>query len=380
MEDIIFPFIKFDTPYLQQLLSDLKRQCINPNDNRFERKFVIGGVQHTFGLGGLHSVNKPEIFEPEDDEILEDADVASLYPSIIIEHKVYPPHLGDSFLKVYEKIRTDRLKAKHEGNKLVDKTLKLALNGLSGNLQSEFSWCYSPKTALTIRINGQLMLLMLLEKLDAIGVHIIQSNTDGVFYKAKISQVPAIQAAFEDWQKTTLLKLEIDHFERFYQFAINDYLGVKDGWSNSHNPKLIKTKGLFIDEITLGKGMAPMIIPTALREYFVNGVSPEITVKGCNDILKFCTYQKVGKQFEVYYGPEKTRHINRYYMSTNGRPLIKKDSVKGRSMALCADSPVTIYNTIDQRAIEDYKVNYRYYIKECYKIIDQMICKMDSLF
>ena len=139
MEDIIFPFIKFDTPYLQQLLSDLKSQCINPNDNSFERKFIIGGVQHTFGLGGLHSVNKPEIFEPEDDEILEDADVASLYPSIIIEHKVYPPHLGDSFLKVYKKIRTDRLNAKHEGNKLVDKTLKLALNGLSGNLQSEFS-------------------------------------------------------------------------------------------------------------------------------------------------------------------------------------------------------------------------------------------------
>lgn len=62
-----------------------------------------------------------------------------MYPSIILEHKVYPQHLGESFLQVYAKIKSDRIKAKHEGNKVVDATLKLSLNGLSGNLQSEYS-------------------------------------------------------------------------------------------------------------------------------------------------------------------------------------------------------------------------------------------------
>jgi len=143
-------------------------------------------------MGGIHSVNEPEQFEPKDSQLLIDQDVTSMYPSIILQHKVYPPHLGEAFLTVYQKIKDDRVKAKHEGNKLVDKTLKLALNGLSGNLQSEHSWVYSPKTALTIRINGQLMLLMLAEALDQIGAQIIQSNTDGVFIlldKSKLNEM-----------------------------------------------------------------------------------------------------------------------------------------------------------------------------------------------
>lgn len=125
---------------MRQLLVDLKSQCINPNDNSFERKFLLGDTPHTFALGGLHSINNPEIFEPDlTKESLIDWDVRSMYPSIILQHKVYPEHLGCSFLDVYGKIYDDRVAAKREGNKTVDATLKLALNGLSGNLQSEFS-------------------------------------------------------------------------------------------------------------------------------------------------------------------------------------------------------------------------------------------------
>lgn len=62
-----------------------------------------------------------------------------MYPSIIIQHKCYPKHLGEEFLHIYSKIYNERLKAKKEGNTLVDSTYKLALNGLSGNLQSQYS-------------------------------------------------------------------------------------------------------------------------------------------------------------------------------------------------------------------------------------------------
>jgi hypothetical protein len=100
---------------------------------------MLGGVEHTFALGGVHSVNDPEKFEPEDDEILEDVDVDSMYPSIIVSQKLYPAHLGPIFTKVYSDILSERLEAKRNGNKLKNETLKLSVNGLSGNLQSEFS-------------------------------------------------------------------------------------------------------------------------------------------------------------------------------------------------------------------------------------------------
>lgn len=74
--EIIFPYIEFKTPELQQLLLDLKNHCSDPNDNTFERKFLLGEVEHTFGMGGLHSVNTPEAFEPDDNTVLFDDDVA----------------------------------------------------------------------------------------------------------------------------------------------------------------------------------------------------------------------------------------------------------------------------------------------------------------
>ena len=106
-----------------------------------------------------------------------DDDVQSLYPSMIIEHNLYPQHLCIEFKEVYSNIRTERVNAKKNKIKTKDKTYKLALNGLSGNLQNEHSWCYSPFTVLQIRINGQLLLLMLTEKLHELGCKIHQINT-----------------------------------------------------------------------------------------------------------------------------------------------------------------------------------------------------------
>lgn len=383
--DIIFDYIKFKTPELQKLLEDLKQHCANPNDNSFERHFLLGGVEHTFGMGGLHSVNTPERFEPDENTLLLDDDVSSLYPSIIIQNGIYPKHLGPEFVEVYKQIRDERIEAKHNGNKIKNETLKLAINGLTGNLQSEFSWVYDPEAVLRIRINGQLLLLMYAESIMLIGGHIIQSNTDGLAYTINKSLLSKANEVKSWWEKLTGLELERESFERFYQYAINDYIGVKEGWSKSHDSKLIKTKGMFIQEAQLGKGLAPLIIPEALNKYFVEGISPEETIYGCKDIKKFCTFQKVDKKFEVFYGGERTTHINRYYMSLYGKPIYKQkvdESGKpyGSQTALCASSPVTIYNKFDDIPIEKRGINYNYYLSEVYKIIEKMDKKQLSLW
>ena len=48
------------------------------------------------------------IFKANEDEIISDVDVASLYPSLIIQYKFYPPHLGEVFLEVYKRIKDER--------------------------------------------------------------------------------------------------------------------------------------------------------------------------------------------------------------------------------------------------------------------------------
>lgn len=389
LKDVIFDYIEFKTPVLQNVLKQLKQTTIPitnvPKGYKFEIKFEIGGVRHTYGIGGLHSENDPEVFEPTDEEMLVDSDVRSLYPSIILKNKLFPAHLGEAFLDVYNTIYEQRVSAKEEGRQIENETLKLALNGLTGNLQSIYSWVYDPMMVFRIRINGQLMLLMLIESVVEHGFRLIQSNTDGIFVKIPKAKYNEYKDVCWWWEQKTGLVLEHDEFERFYQYAINDYLGVKKGWSETHNQKYIKKKGLFINEPILGKGLAPMIIADAIDDYLVNGTPIEETIRSCKDIKKFCTYQKPDKIFTVFYGDKPVTHINRYYMSMYGSIIYKQrvgndGQPYGSPIALCADSPVTIYNRFDNTPIEKRGINYRYYISEAYKIIEKLNDKQLTLW
>ncbi len=383
LNEIILPFIKFDNPILKDLLNEMKQQFVSRDRKGYNKHFLMDNLEYSVGVGGIHSVNKPSIFIAKEDEVISDVDVASLYPSLIIEYGFYPPHLGKEFLEVYKGIKDERIEAKHNGNKLKNLTLKLSINGLSGNLQSEFSWCYSPKTVMRIRINGQLLLLMLAEKLISIGCQIIQANTDGLFVLRKKKDEQKFKDVCKWWENLTRLELEEDRFERFYQFAINDYLGVIEGYKDSKNPKLLKKKGLFIDSVTLGKGMQPMIIPKAINANLADNIPVEETIRNCKDINEFITYQKVDKKFAVQYMNKFITHINRYYVSTNGGYLYKCE-VEGNKIVKFANmltaSGVTLCNDIT--AIKEFpkNINYKYYIKEANKILAKLKIQEQGLF
>lgn len=408
LKDVILPFIKYDSPILKSVLDEMKTQVVSPGRKGYEKNFVFGGLRYTVGVGGIHSKNDPEIIIPAEDEMLIDIDVASLYPSMLIEYGFYPKHLGPEFLEVYSQIRSERIEAKHNGDKIKDSTLKLALNGLSGNLQNEHNFCYSPFAVMQIRINGQLLLLMLAEKLVELGCRIVQANTDGLFVLLKKSIYDKVNNVCREWEQLTKLTLEEDRFEAMYQYAINDYIAVKEGYTDIRDRFLageqiiqkkktgelyksieqiqddyIKQKGMFITKVQLGKGLTPKIIPEAVIKYFVDGIPVEDTIKGCKDIKKFLMAEKTGKQWNIEYMKEDIQRTNRFYASTNGGYLWKWKQVgnaERQYQNMLAASGVTLLNKFDDKPIEDRKINYRYYLRECYKIIEDLKPRQLSLF
>lgn len=299
---------------------------------------------------------------------------------MIIEHQFYPKHLGKEFLEVYSKIKEERIEAKHNGNKIKDKTLKLALNGLSGNLQNEHNFCYSPFTVMQIRMNGQLMLLMLAERLIEIGCKILQANTDGLFILRKLSDEDKFQKVCKEWEQLTKLGLEEDRFEAFYQYAINDYLAIKEGYKETKDLSYLKKKGLFIDTVSLGKGMKPIIIPEAINKYLADGIPVEETIRNCKDLNKFITYQKVNKKFKVEYNNQFITRINRYYIANNGYNLFKVDPEANKYISLLSGVGVIIVNNLDEIKEFPKNINYQYYIREANKIISSFKYKQLSLF
>lgn len=385
LKDVILPFIKYDSPILQRVLDDMKNQIVSPGRKGYENKFVFNNLRYSVGVGGIHSVNSPEIIIPRDDEMLIDIDVASLYPSMLIEYEFYPKHLGKEFLEVYKQIKDERIEAKHNGDKVKNETLKLALNGLSGNLQNEHNFCYSPFAVMQIRINGQLLLLMLAEKLTQIGCRIVQANTDGLFVLLKKDVYSKVNSICREWEQLTKLTLEEDRFKVMYQYAINDYFAITED-------NKVKEKGMFITAVKLGKGLTPKIIPKAVISFFKDGIPVEDTIKNCTDIRDFLMSEKTGKQWHVEYMNEEQQRTNRFYASTNGGYLWKwkdtghkegeiitytepyvgerkyKASARQYQNMLTA-SGVTLLNKFDDKPIEERKINYRYYIMEAYKII-----------
>lgn len=366
LKDVILPFIKYDSPILQRILEDMKNQIVSPGRKGYENKFVFNNLRYSVGVGGIHSVNSPEIIIPRDDEMLIDIDVASLYPSMLIEYEFYPKHLGKEFLEVYKQIKDERIEAKHNGDKVKNETLKLALNGLSGNLQNEHNFCYSPEAAMKIRINGQLLLLMLAEKLTQIGCRIVQANTDGLFVLLKKDVYSKVNSICREWEQLTKLTLEEDRFKAMYQYAINDYFAITED-------NKVKEKGMFITAVKLGKGLTPKIIPKAVISFFKDGIPVEDTIKNCTDIKDFLMSEKTGKQWHVEYMNEERQRTNRFYASTNGGYLWKwkysNDSDAKSYQNMLTASGVTLLNKFDDKPIEERKINYRYYIMEAYKII-----------
>lgn len=368
LKDVILPNISFKTSILNNLLTEMKSLTVGAGRNAWNKKFYMNELEYSVGVGGIHSINRPEIIVPKDDEILVDDDVSSLYPSLIVSYGFVPPHLNkDVFLNIYNEKRISRLKDKKEGRKLESETKKLLLNSVTGNYQNEYSWLYSPYAVMQIRINGQLILLMYTEKLLSLGAKIKQINTDGVLYVIKKDKKETLEEMRKQFQEEVKLTFETEEYKAFYQLAVNDYFAIT-------LDNKVKEKGLFITTVKLGKGLTPKIIPKAVINFFKEKIPVEDTIINCTDIKDFLMSEKTGKQWHVEYMNKEQQRTNRFYASTNGGYLWKwKDSngTKAYQNMLTA-SGVTLLNTFDDKPIKERKINYRYYITETYKIIRQL--------
>lgn len=314
---------------------------------------------------------------------------------MIIKHNFVPEHLGVQFLKVYTQIYHDRLKAKHEGDKVTAETLKLSLNGSYGNLINEHSWLYDPKAAMSITINGQLMLLMLIEMLTEAGCNVVSANTDGITAIVPSSLKNEYYTICKEWETLTQMNLEYVEYEKLIFYAVNDYIAIKKGFTEkvqnalpdeikSLEKNYIKEKGLFITKPRLGKGLKPLCISHCLLQHFVYGKSIYESIKEISDIRMFLMAEKTGKQWTVEYNNEKQQRVNRFYATKKGLNLFKwkyeQDGTVQYQNMLSA-SPVKILNTIDHiDNIDVYNVNYGYYTNECTKLIGEIEPKQLTLF
>ena len=386
-KDIILPFIQYSNPKLKEVLLDVKNATCYPcksdkKQKNYEKKFVLSNICYSIGEGGIHTINEPRIFKPTDDQFIGHADVTSMYPSLAITYNWLPVHLGKEFWNVYESLYKERVIAKRNHDELKAKAFKFALNSPIGKMQNESSWAYDPLNAYKIRMNGQLILLMLVDRLLSINCKIVQVNTDGVVYIADKANRELINKFIHEVENITKLHFDSDDYESFYQYDVNNYFGIRKGYSQSGDPSLIEKKGKFITEIGLNNSMTPVVISKAVINYFLTKEPIDKFVKEDKNIRDFLMSQSVNREFKVEYGNKPVQRINRYYASNSGYYLMRvKDKMyETKKESILSDVGVILLNHIDSVPIEERKINYQYYIGKAKTIVSEFINRQLTIF
>ena len=144
---IIFPHIKFKTPELQKLLSEMLQVSITrTNKDAFSKEITFYGTKYTLATGGIHSQDTPRVCKSDDEFIYLHHDYTSYYPSIMISYNIAPKHLDRAtFVRMVNYLKETRVKCKHtkdedglvmEGvpNKIGAEALKIVINSIYGKL------------------------------------------------------------------------------------------------------------------------------------------------------------------------------------------------------------------------------------------------------
>jgi DNA polymerase len=252
---------------------------------------TVAGIPHTFGFGGLHGAAEKPIHAKG---LILHVDVGSYYPSMLIAWDLVTRAAhNDNYHVVYK----TRMQLKHEGKKKEQAPYKKLLNALSGAMKDNTNPAYDPRNNNCMCINGQLMLLDLIEHLEAVqGFELIQSNTDGL-----IIRIPDTDEAFYqvddicwEWEqrcsteKCSIL-LELDTISEIYQKDVNNYL-----WIDAKGK--VERKGAYVKELSAIDNDLP-IINKALVDFMVNKTPVEQTIEQCNDLIMF---QKLVKLSDNY--------------------------------------------------------------------------------
>lgn len=310
------------------------------HDYKKKQKVMIAGVEHTLAWGGIHGAIKQYYGEG----IYLMADVTAYYPSLQERYKFGYRNMANP--ENFEKIHGENLRMKATGDKKARLPYKIADNAISGQLKDKFSPLYDPRDNNAICVNGQLLLVDLIEKLEPYIEALIQSNTDGILIKIKsLDDYELIDDIVWEWEERTGMRMGFDIYTKVFQKDVNNYLLVSaDGKT--------KTKGAYTKALSNVDNDLP-IINKAMVDYMTKGTPVEKTIRDCDELKMF---QKVVKLSGKYW---RAWHNNVYMAEKCYRVFAsrqKTDSYIGK----CKEKGATIEkfgNTPDCCFIDNGSIN-----------------------
>lgn len=260
-------------------------------------------------------------------------DKRAYYPSIMIRYNMLTRNslTPEKFKEIYDY----RLALKAAGKKKEQAPYKIVLNGTYGISKDKYSQAYDPMMANAVCVNGQLMLLDLLEHLEG-HCELIQSNTDGL-----IIMIPDTDEAFYkiddicyEWEQRTGMGLGLDVIKEIYQKDVNNYVWIDEDGG-------IERKGSYVQELSQLKYDLP-IVNKAMIDYMTKHVPVEYTILECDDLKEFQKIVKLsGKYLRAWHnGSFTVDKCHRVFASKDAADsYIGKQKIDGATIEKFANTP-----------------------------------------
>ena len=365
LREAILPWIAFQNPELTRVLEWLKGQSITETKGVFtDLTAVVNGFTFVFGLGGVHGSIESEIVESDSESVLIDLDVTSYYPNLAITNGFFPEHLGREFVDIYKTLFEQR--KSYPKKSAESAMLKLALNGVYGDSNNQFSVFYDPLFTMSITLNGQLLLCSLAERLMAIpGLRMIQANTDGLTVRVPRDKMAQVEEVRANWQTLTGLTLEEVAYKSMMIRDVNNYIGVYEDGNT-------KRKGAYEWDVEWHQNAGGLVIPKVAEQVLVHGALIRETVEQWPDIMDFMLRAKVPRSSYLsieYDGqpPAQLQNTTRYYVAKGGGRLFKwmpplKGKTDWRRIGIESGWCVHVCNDISDAG--NAPIDFEYYVQQ----------------
>lgn len=326
LNQVIFPYVTFEHVEFQNIKCYLEARVITETKGVFKGLIAtIDGLDYHFGTGGLHASIESQVVHTDNRYQLIDVDVASFYPNLGIKNGLFPAHLGKEFCDAYVGVYHTRKKYKKGTPE--NEAFKLALNGAYGGSNNDYSPFLDAFYTMSITINGQLLLCMLVEQLiKTPGLKMVQANTDGVTYLCPHEYIEHTRNICRWWESLTNLELEEALYNRMFIRDVNSYIaekqdgGLKRIGAYAH---VTAEENPGTRELPYHKDWSARVVALAAEAALVHGTDISDFIHNHNDIFDFFLRTKVPRNSTLEWGGERVSNIVRYYISINGKPLEK---------------------------------------------------------
>lgn len=389
LKECLPQWMNFQTNKFDSVVKEFSNIVIHNGETKGKVDFsvIYHGIKIDYGTGGAHACIKPGVYDSDDEFGIYDVDIDSLYPILGITQGLYPEHLGPGFLDIYygeivSKRLEEKKKPKKERDFVIVEGFKLAANGSYGKTNEEKSWLYDPLYTMKTTISGQIFISMWAEYIceNIPQVTILQVNTDGITFKLPKKYKEKLLNLSDEITTQCKLTYEMNEYDKMVIRDVNNY-------SARYLDGKIKHKGDFEINKELHKDPSMKIVPIALEKYFFENVPIKETIINHFNIYDFCLRLKVNKGASAMYKTisndgrfniEKLSKNTRYYISKNGGVLYKQFNDKTVGVNIGYSS--ILFNKYIEKPIQEYNINYQFYISECNKIINQIESKQLLLF